>query len=50
MMKMTKGFAHRQIKASGLIWAQPVADVLSLIVVAVMLAVKIKRMDTENNK
>ena len=36
--------------ASGLIWAQPVADVLSLIVVAVMLAVKIKKMDTENNK
>ena len=33
--------------ASGLIWAQPVADVLSLIVVAVMLAVKIKKMETE---
>lgn len=33
--------------ASGLIWAQPVADVLSLIVVAVMLVVKIKKMEKE---
>lgn len=31
--------------ASGLIWAQPLADVLSLFVVAVMLALKIKKMD-----
>ena len=36
--------------ADGLIWAQPVADVLSLVVVAVMLAVKIKKMETENNR
>ena len=36
--------------AGGLIWAQPVADVLSLVVVAVMLAVKIKKMETENNR
>ena len=36
--------------ASGLIWAQPVADVLSLVVVAVMLAVKIRKMKTENNQ
>lgn len=33
--------------ASGLIWAQPVADVLSLAVVAIMLAAKLKRMETE---
>ena len=36
--------------ASGLIWAQPVADVLSLVVVAIMLAFKIKKMETENDR
>ena len=33
------------IGANGLIWGQPVTDVLSLVVVAVMLAGKIKKMD-----
>lgn len=31
--------------ANGLIWAQPVADVLSLVVIALMLAIKLKKFD-----
>lgn len=34
------------IGADGLIWAQPVADVLSLVIVIFMLSVKIRRMDS----
>lgn len=33
--------------ANGLIWAQPVADVLSLVVVALMLSFKLKKFDKE---
>lgn len=33
--------------ANGLIWAQPVADVLSLVVIALMLAIKLKKFDKE---
>lgn len=36
--------------AKGLVWAQPVADVLSLLLVAVLLAMQLKRQKQENGK